>query len=88
MSTGLSCVVAAGPEEVEDGRGEPDDGRQEGEGDDSLELAAWVVAVQANVAPVERGATRTSIEILRGQESATRQAWRESGDTGMRGREL
>lgn len=64
MGNRLSCAVAAGPEEVKDGRGEPDDGRQERESDDSFELAAWVVAVQADVAPVERGATSTSIEIV------------------------
>lgn len=58
------ALLATDPEEAHQRRDEPDDGRQEREGDDGLELAARVAA-ERDVAPVERGAAGRVVKLLR-----------------------
>lgn len=47
------ALVVANPEDANDGRDEPQDGRHKGEGDDSLPVAARVDTVDINAIPVE-----------------------------------
>lgn len=49
----VTDLAVADPDETDDGRHEPAESGQEGEGDDGLELAAGVVAPDGHVTPGE-----------------------------------
>lgn len=51
------------PDDANDGRCEPADGRQESKGDDGLEFAALVIATDGDVVPL-KGATASTTEQL------------------------
>lgn len=58
--------LAMNPEEANEGRDEPEEGGEEGEGDDGLELAARITS-QSDIAPVEDGTAGTRFELLKGR---------------------
>lgn len=52
-SATVAVLVVADPHETYDGGREPAEGREEREGDDSLELSARVVTADSHIAPGE-----------------------------------
>jgi hypothetical protein len=60
-----AALVVADPDNTDDGRGEPADGRQERKGNNGLPLAALVGATEHDVVPVKGVAAGTVEELFR-----------------------
>lgn len=58
-----AALVVADPDDADDGRREPADGRQEAEGDDGLPVTALADTAEGQTAPVEDAATRVADEL-------------------------
>lgn len=59
----LAALVVTNPDDTNDGRDEPANSRQEGKGDDSLPLAALVIAAECDVVPLEGTSTGATQEL-------------------------
>lgn len=63
IGAGDGALTAANPEEADEGGDEPDECREEAEGDGGLELAALVSVKRMDVVPVEHTTTPVSNQL-------------------------
>jgi hypothetical protein len=63
IDLGSATLLATSPEEADKGRSEPQNGREEGEGDDSLELATGITT-RSDVGPVPKTTADVSSDEL------------------------
>lgn len=64
LSSTSGALLAPDPEEANEGRDEPKKRREEGEGDDGLELPAGVAA-EGDVGPGEGSAAEGTVKLLK-----------------------